>query len=82
MASPAAQMDAAIFAFLKGLQPADASLNDITSSVGGTAEKVRGRVKELTAAEAQPVKAVEGAGEHVRYAFDPSVDWEPAAIPF
>ena len=47
-------------------------------------EKVRGRVKELAAVEAQPVKPVEGAGEHVRYAFDTAVEYEPPAssIPF
>jgi hypothetical protein len=81
-ASPAAQMDAAIYAFLKGIEPADASLNEVTSGVEGTAAKVRERVKEMAAVEAQPVKAVNGAGGHVRFAFDPSVDWEPAAIPF
>jgi hypothetical protein len=77
-------MDAAIIAFLKGLEATDASLNEVTNGVEGTATKVRDRVKELAAVEAQPVKAVNGAGGHVRYAFDLSVDWEgeTAAIPF
>jgi hypothetical protein len=69
-ATPEAQMDAEIIALLKGLGDEGASLNEI-ESVNGAAVKIRARVKDLAETEGRPVKTVEGAGGHVRYAFKP-----------
>jgi hypothetical protein len=80
-ASPEGKMEGEIIAYLQGVAPEDASLNEITEAVDGRAANIRECVKDLAKFEAQPVKRAEGVGGHDRYAFDPRVAGA-AGVPF